>query len=63
LFIKTYPKVPKGSTIMVLERKKSKSEKIKKGEPIDWNTAIEKGTVKLTALITVYLLFSRITIK
>ncbi len=65
LFFRIYPKVPKGSSITVVEKKKLKQEKRKKGEgeTVDWNNAIEKGTIKLTGLITLYLLISRITIK
>jgi hypothetical protein len=49
----------------VVEKKRLKQEKRKKGEgeTVDWNNAIEKGTIKLTGLITLYLLISRITIK
>lgn len=62
-FIKFYPIVPKGASVVVPAKILNEERKKKKSEPIDWNQAIEKGTVKLTALITLYLLMSRITIK
>lgn len=62
-FIKFYPLVPTGSTVMVPQKSINAKKKKKEGDPIDWNQAIERGTVKLTALITLYLLVSRITIK
>lgn len=62
-FLKFYPNVPKGSVIMVPQKQINEKKKKKASEPIDWNQAIERGTVKLTALITLYLLMSRINIK
>lgn len=61
LFIKFYPRVPRGSSIIVPQKDNHKNKDRKKSDPIDWNTAIEKGTVKITALVTLYLLFSRLT--
>ena len=62
LFVKIYPKVPKGATIVV--SKKTVKEKNKKdSEPIDWNKVIENATVKFTALLTLYLLVTRLTVK
>ncbi len=53
---KIYPKVKKGSTIRVMSR----SDKIKKqGEPIDWNKAIERTMLKLTAVLSLWLLIDR----
>ncbi len=62
LFVRSYPKVPKGATIVV--SKKTVKEKNKKdSEPIDWNKVIENATVKFTALLTLYLLVTRLTVK
>lgn len=62
LFLRFYPIVPKGSTVIV-PQKQIKAKTKKESEPVDWNLAIEKGTVKLTALITLYILMSKFVIK
>ncbi len=56
---KIYPKVRVGDHIYIVY----KEEKIKKEEnknPIDWNTVIEKTTIKLTGFGTLYVLLQRI---
>lgn len=63
LFLRFYPRVPKGATVIIPKKINRNNKDKKQSEPVDWNLAIEKGTVKLTALITLYLLLSRITIK
>ena len=51
------PKVTKGSTINL----KSKQEVVKsKSVPVDWNLAIENTLVKVTGLMSLYLLINRI---
>jgi protein involved in polysaccharide export with SLBB domain len=57
LFFKRYPKVTLGSTVVVPTKPIKEKDK-KKGEPIDWNKAIENTTVKLTGLATLWLIFS-----
>ncbi len=52
------PKVKKGSTIMVAG--KTKKEKKKKGQPIDWNRQIENAMLKVTAVLTLWLLVERV---
>jgi hypothetical protein len=54
LFLKFYPKVPKGSTIMVL-KKPTKERKKKKSEPVDLNSTINNTIAKLTAIMTLYI--------
>ena len=51
------PKVKKGSTIKVVN--KPQVSKIKK-VPLDWNEAIEKTMLKITAVLTLYLLIDRV---
>lgn len=57
LFFKRYPKVHKGSTIVVYPKIIKEKDK-KRSEPIDWNKAIENATVKLTGLATLLLIFN-----
>ena len=51
------PKVKPGSVIKVIDDKKI--EKISK--PIDWNEAIENTMLKITAIMTLWLLIDRVT--
>jgi hypothetical protein len=52
------PRVKKGSTIKVV----SNREKIKKHNenPVDWNKQIENAMLKLTAIMTLWLLIDRV---
>ena len=51
------PKVTKGSTIKLMSKEQhSKAKPI----PIDWNEAIEKTLVKVTGVMSLYLLINRI---
>ena len=51
------PKVTKGSTIRVT----TKEEVLKsKGIPVDWNQTIENTLVKITGVMSLYLLINRI---
>ena len=52
---KIYPKVGIGDLIVVVEKEEKKKKK-KKESDIDWNTAIERTTVKLTAVATLYVI-------
>lgn len=58
LFWKIYPKVELGDQITVLNKKKKDADKKPKSEPVDWNKAIERTTVKLTGLATLYVILS-----
>ncbi|MFT6716164.1 MAG: protein involved in polysaccharide export with SLBB domain [Saprospiraceae bacterium] len=57
LLFNIYPKVHKGDAIFVLNEK-TKKKKDKVAEPVDWNRAIEKMTVKLTGLATLFIIMS-----
>ncbi len=59
IFLNLYPKVPLGSTVVVPAKVVKEKDK-KKGEPIDWNKAIENFTVKLTGLATLYVIFTKL---
>jgi polysaccharide export outer membrane protein len=60
LIFKIYPKVTKGSTIYVAQKVK-KAEKIKKeSEPFNLNQFLEKTTIKITGLLTLFVLFNQI---
>ncbi len=61
LFIKSYPKVPKGSIVVVPPKIIKDEKKIQKeSEPIDWNKRIEGFTIKLTGFATLWLLISKL---
>ena len=53
------PRVKKGSTIKVVDKK----EKIKeqKESPVDWNKQIENAMLKITAVLTLWLLVDRVS--
>lgn len=53
LIFKVYPKVKRGDRIVVDQKP---PEKIKDDEPTDWNKVIENLTVKITGIMTLYLL-------
>jgi hypothetical protein len=51
------PKVKKGATIKVVNKfEKEKRKKI----PVDWNKAIEKTMLKVTAILSLWLLIDRV---
>ena len=52
------PKVTKGSTIKLMSEEQV--EEIK-ATPLDWNVAIEKTLIKVTGVMSLYLLINRIT--
>ena len=54
-----YPRVKKGSTIVVVKKVKREKEDKEKVE-IDWNVFIEKTTVKITGLLTLYFLITNL---
>ncbi|MFY9311359.1 MAG: SLBB domain-containing protein [Bacteroidia bacterium] len=60
MFINFYPRVPLGAAVVV-PAKIIKDKDKKKGEPINWNKAIENVTVKLTGLATLWLIFTNLT--
>jgi len=55
VLFKIYPRVDIGDHVYVV-LKKAKKEKRVKGDPFDWNRAIERTTVKLTGLATLYVI-------
>jgi hypothetical protein len=57
--IKIYPKVKNGSNIQVPYRD-IKNLNSNKKNPMDWNKAIENTTIKLTGLLTLWLLITKI---
>ncbi len=59
LGIKIYPKVTPGATIYVSMKETSKIKR-EKGDPIDWNRAIENTTIKLTGLATLIILLKQL---
>ena len=61
LFMNFYPKVKAGGNVYALEKQYSKEKREKKSEPVDWNQAIENFTVKMTGLLTLWLLVERVT--
>ena len=63
VFIKSFPKVPKGSIIVVPRKKISEEKKKKESEPMNWNKAIENTTIKLTGLATLWLIFTNLVKK
>ncbi len=60
LCFKFYPKVSKGSVVVVPRKIIKDEEAKKKSDPIDWNKAIENATVKLTGLATLWLIFTNL---
>lgn len=57
---KVYPKVHKGSLVTVnIKEKKAKKQK-QPSEPVDWNELFENFTVKVSGILTLYFLISRI---
>lgn len=53
-----YPKVKQGSEIMVMSKppKPDKAER----KPVDWNRVIESTTIKITGILTLWLLIDRV---
>ncbi|AMS26970.1 hypothetical protein AEM51_08020 [Bacteroidetes bacterium UKL13-3] len=58
---KIYPKVKKGGTVYVVTKPKKDKELKKQSEPVNWTNVIERTTVKITGLITLYLLLQTVT--
>ena len=52
------PKVTKGSTIMVTTKNKRSKQKNKNN--IDWNQQIENAMLKLSAILTLWVLVDRV---
>jgi protein involved in polysaccharide export with SLBB domain len=53
------PRIKKGSTIIVTN--KVRKEKKEKENPIDWNKQIENAMLKVTAVLTLWLLVDKVT--
>jgi len=53
------PKVKKGSTIKVMA--KTEKQKEENENPIDWNNQIENAMLKVTAVLTLWLLIDKVT--
>lgn len=60
IVFKIYPKVTKGSTIYVIQKEKKPEEIKKEREPFNWNQFIERTTVKITGLATLYILLRQL---
>lgn len=60
LFMKFYPKVTKGSIVVVPLKIIKEEKKKKESEPLNWNKVIENFTVKLTGLATLWLLITQL---
>ncbi len=60
--INFYPKVSEGSTVVAVykEEKAEEEETTVEKEPINWNDAIENASVKITGLLTLWILLTRI---
>lgn len=61
IVFKIYPKVTKGSTIHVVDKPAKKEKLTKKGEEFNWNKFIENTMVKMTGVITLYILFKQLS--
>ncbi|MCS6917812.1 MAG: SLBB domain-containing protein [Chitinophagales bacterium] len=65
-FIRIYPKVQKGAYVVVpytedaLPAADTTQTQAKAQEPVDWNRLIESAMIKITGLLTLYLLITRI---
>lgn len=57
LWIKFYPKVKMGDSVQTFYKKEKVKEK-KETDPIDWNRAIENTTIKLTGVLTLWVLIN-----
>ena len=57
LLFKVYPKVNVGDKVVVVRKPEKKRSK-DNGEPVDWNKAIERFSVKLTGIATLYVILS-----
>jgi protein involved in polysaccharide export with SLBB domain len=60
VIFKVYPKVTKGSTIYVVQKEVKPEEIKKEREPFDWNKFIERTTVKVTGLATLFILLRQL---
>lgn len=59
-FIHIYPKVKISGVICTLYKETKEKDKKQKNEPVNWNTVIEKTTVKVTGLLTLWLLITNV---
>ncbi len=59
LGIKFYPKVAKGSDVLVMNKQSKEKDKEEK-DPVDWNGVIEKTTAQVVGILTLTLLLTRI---
>lgn len=60
IIFKVYPKVTKGSTIYVVQKEKKPEQLVKEREPFNWNQFIERTTVKVTGLATLFILLQQL---
>lgn len=58
-FIHIYPKAKIGSTIYTQYKEEKEKVDKKEKKPVDWNRVIENTTVKLTAVLTLWVLISQ----
>lgn len=61
LFFKIYPKVKKGAVVYVVAKPVKEKNIKKQSEPVNWSQVIERTTVKITGLITLYLLLRTVS--
>lgn len=60
-FIHIYPKVKIGSTIITEYKEEKIERKKQEKEPVNWNKVIENTTVKVTGLLTLWILITQVT--
>lgn len=60
LLFNLYPKVTEGSTIYVVEKVKKEKNLTKQKEPFDWNQFVEKTMIKVSGVLTIYLLLKQL---
>jgi protein involved in polysaccharide export with SLBB domain len=59
-FIHVYPKVKIGSVIYTQYKEEKEKSKKKEKEPLDWNKVIENTTVKITGVLTLWILINQV---
>ena len=59
-FIRIYPKVPAGSYVVVPQKKISLKQKLNSKGVVDWNGIIESTLTKMTAVLSLYVLVSKV---
>lgn len=60
-FFKIYPRVKTGSVIYAVYKPVKVKDGTKKREPVNWNRVIENTTIKITGLVTLWLLITQLS--